>query len=280
MTDPNPRSFPAVDLVDSHAHLTDGAFDRDRDEVVRRAVEAGVRCIVSVGIDAESSRRAAEQARNRPGLLATAGIHPHEAAGEDREEAWAAIGELLSSGDAAAVGEVGLDFHYDHSPPEVQRRVFRRSIETALEHGLPLVIHCRDAHGDLFRILEEYEGDLARSGRPPGVLHCFSGDADDARRAVEMGFLISFSGILTFRNAAELRAIAAALPEDRLLVETDSPWLAPAPRRGGRNEPARVRDVFQKLCEVRGGDPDALASQLWENAARLFGALPVSGGSM
>jgi TatD DNase family protein len=257
-------------LFDTHTHLTDAAFDEDRDAVLERAGAAGVERLVAVGTDLPSSRDAVHLARTRPRVVATAGVHPHEASSAG--DPWGELESIWDSGAVAAVGEVGLDGYYDHAPMETQCAVFERSVDAACRHGLPLVVHCRDAHAQLWDVLEASGNRLAAIGPCPGVMHSFSGDRAALDRALSLGFMVSFAGIVTFRNADDVRDVAAAVPEDRLLSETDCPYLAPVPRRGRRNEPAFVRHVVDKLAEIRGERPDVLAKHLWENAKALFGA--------
>ncbi len=258
-------------MIDSHCHLADVVFADDLEEVVGRAREAGVSdglCIVACGDPAEEA--AARRVRSLwPGLRFAVGVHPHEAsriaAGEvDVPELVRA--SLGSTRDVCAIGEIGLDYHYDFSPREVQRRVFRSQVALARETGLPVVVHTREADDDTVAILQE-----AGAGRVRGVFHCFSGTAALAARALDLGFMVSFSGILTFPKADEQRAVAASIPADRLLVETDCPYLAPVPMRGQRNEPALVVRTAAKLAELRGVGIADLEATVAANFARLFG---------
>ncbi len=239
-------------MIDSHCHLADPAFAADLEAVVARAFEAGVAgglCVLAFGSAAEAEQGARARAA-WPALRFATGVHPHEA----REYA-GRVGDLAAAldrgagrrGGFAALGEIGLDYHYDFSTPEAQREVFRAQVAFAREARLPVVIHTREADADTLAILEEVgKGDVG------GVFHCFSGTADLARRALDLGFALSFSGIVTFPKAEALRAIAAAAPASRLLVETDCPYLAPVPRRGKRNEPAWVVHVAQAVASARG----------------------------
>lgn len=262
-------------LFDTHTHLGDEAFASDREAVLARAAEAGVARLAVVGMDLATSRYALCLANGRDEMTATAGIHPHEASCAERD--WEGLEEIWGGGGVAAVGEVGLDYHYDHAPRETQRRVFERSVDAACRHRLPLVIHCREAHDDLYAILESRAADLRHIVACAGVLHSFSGDERDLERALDLGFMISFAGVVTFRKADEVRRVATRVPSDRLLAETDCPYLAPAPRRGRRNEPAFVRHVVEKLAEIRNRPAADLSETLWTNAVRLFGS--VSGGT-
>ena len=264
-------------FYDTHTHLTDDAFAPDREAALARAAAAGVERLVTVGTDLASSRDALRLASERRGMLATAGIHPHEASCPEAD--WEALERIWRSGEVAAVGESGLDYHYDHAPRVTQCAVFERSVEAACRHRLPLVVHCREAHADLFAILEAAAADLARIGADAGVLHSFSGNEADLERALRLGFMISFSGVVTFRKADDARRAAACVPEERLLAETDCPYLAPSPHRGRRNEPAYVCRVAEKLAEIRGCPLPDLCGILWDNAVRLFGDGPDGRGS-
>ena len=257
-------------FIDSHAHLADAAFTGDRDAVIDRARDVGAMAIVCIGESLSAAALAAEYAATDPGFVfATAGIHPHDAASFDNARDMPQLRKLIRDS-AVAVGECGLDYHYDNSPREAQERGFRTHIAAARETGLPLVIHSRDADDDMARILEEETG----KGAFPAVLHCFTGGRELAHRAVALGHFISFTGILTFKNSTGLRDIAAALPADRILVETDAPYLAPGKHRGKRNEPAFVIDTANVLAEARGVSFDVIARQTTENFFRLFAKVP------
>jgi TatD DNase family protein len=258
-------------VIDSHCHLADVAFAGDLEEVVDRAREAGVSdglCILACGDPAEEA--AAGRVRKLwPSLRFAVGVHPHEAARIAAGEA--DVQELVrtalgSTPGTCAIGEIGLDYHYDFSPRDLQRRVFRSQIALARETGLPVVIHTREADDDTITIVRE-EG----AGRVRGVFHCFSGTAALAAQALDLGFMLSFSGIVTFPKAEDLRAVAASVPSDRLLVETDCPYLAPAPMRGSRNEPALVVRTAARLAEVRGVGIADLETTVAVNFTRLFG---------
>jgi len=252
-------------LVDSHCHIDMPQFDADRDEVVARAREAGlVEMLVVGGVDeAEGHRRALAVAESF-GFPATAGVHPHEAR-IATEAVYDELRGLAREGRIVAIGEIGLDFHYDHSPRDVQREVFRRQIRLAGEVGLPIVVHTREADAETADILGQ-EG----ASEAGGVVHCFTGGLDLARRALDLGFLISFSGIVAFPRAEVIQQVAREVPADRLLLETDAPFLAPPPHRGKRNEPAFVVDVARKVAALRGTTPEALGSLTRDNYAGLF----------
>ncbi len=256
-------------FVDSHAHIDGEEFDADRDEVVARARAAGVRAILNVGTGdphGGNFERAVSAAERYEGVYAAAGVHPHDARLFD-EAAERLLLELIRGKRVVALGEIGLDYHYDNSPREVQREVFRRQLRLATGEGVPVIIHSREADEDTAAILrEELEGSGTR-----GVMHCFGGGPELANAALGLGFYISFAGNVTFKKAGALREVARVVPLERLLVETDCPFLAPVPHRGRRNEPAFVRHVVERLAELRGADPDELAATLDENAARAFG---------
>ncbi|MBI3394042.1 MAG: TatD family hydrolase [Nitrospirae bacterium] len=258
-------------LVDTHAHLAMKEYDGDRDAVVLRAREAGVSRIVSISTDAASARETVGLAEKFEGVFAGVGVHPHDS-GKIRPGDLDEILALAAHPRVVAWGEIGLDYHYDHSPRDVQREVFRRQVALARKAGLPLIVHTREADADTLAVLgEEGARELG------GVFHCFSGDAALARAALDMGFHVSFSGIVTFKKAEVLRGVARLIPSDRLLVETDAPYLAPVPHRGKRNEPARVALVAACLAEVRGASVEEVARVTTENAERLF-RLPSTAG--
>jgi TatD DNase family protein len=241
------------------------------DSIVAAAVDAGVSRLITVGIDAATSRVCQQVASRHYQVWSTAGVHPHEArqvhagrgviAGSHGLEA---IDELLPDSRVVAVGECGLDYHYDHSPRPIQREVFAAQIELAHRHRLPLVVHTREAWDDTLHILE-------RERVPePTVIHCFTGGAEEARRCLALGCYLSFSGIVTFKAADDVRAAAQLCPLDRLLVETDSPFLAPVPHRGRPNQPAYVGFVGEAIAAVRGATVDAVAAATWQNADAVY----------
>jgi TatD DNase family protein len=253
-------------LVDSHLHIDMPEFDADRDLVVARAREAGVvEMLVVGGIDGKGGHARALEVAARYGFAASAGVHPHEAKIAD-EDVYDELRSLARAGRIVAIGEIGLDFHYDHSPRDVQREVFRRQIRLAREVSLPVIVHTREADDETVAILEE-----ERAGETGGVIHCFTGGLVLARRALEMGFLISFSGILAFPRAEVIQQVARETPLDRLLVETDAPFLAPPPHRGKRNEPAFVVEVARKLAALRDVSLEEIGEATRHNHARLFG---------
>ncbi len=254
-------------FIDSHAHLADRQFDSDRAEVLARAGDAGVECILNIanGTNASELEHALRVAEQAPSVWAAIGIHPHEAR-HSTPALLGAVKELAGDSRVLAVGEIGLDYHYDHSPRETQRAAFREQLHLAGELGLPVVIHCREAWSDCLEILEQ----VWAATRRGGILHCFSGSLDDARRARKWNFLISWAGNLTFPRAEELRAVAAELPLDAMLIETDCPYLAPQPVRGQRNEPAHVRAVAAELGRLKNLTEEEVGRVTRENFLRLF----------
>jgi TatD DNase family protein len=256
------RSFA---LVDSHNHIDMPQFDADRDEVVARAREAGLREMLIVGgVDEEQGHRRALRVADALGMPASAGVHPHEAKRAD-EAVYDELRGLAGDRRIVAVGEIGLDFHYDYSPRPVQREAFRRQVRLAREVGLPVIVHTREADDETAALLEE-EG----AGEVGGVIHCFTGGLELARRALALGFYISFSGIVAFPRSEVIQAVAREVPGDRLLVETDAPFLAPPPHRGKRNEPAFVVEVARRVAALRGTSLEEVAVAAGENYARLF----------
>ncbi|HVA79954.1 MAG TPA: TatD family hydrolase [Candidatus Binataceae bacterium] len=253
-------------LIDTHCHLADPKLDADLDAVLERARTAEITQIVSVGAigSIECDRRTVEIAERHEHIFAAIGVHPHDA--KDCTPARIAeLRELARSNKVVAIGESGLDFHYLHSPAEAQAAALRRHLELAGELEKPIVIHCRDAEDRVVEIIRETA--TATAG---GVIHCFTGNAGAAARFLDLGFHISFSGILTFKSAHQVREAARIVPDDRLMVETDAPYLAPEPYRGKRNEPAFVRRTLEVLAETRAADPDTLAALTVSNATRLF----------
>ena len=256
-------------MIDTHCHLADDVFEGDLDAVVARAREAGVSaavCILAAGDEAER-RRAVRVRTLWPSVAFAAGVHPHQAheAGEPGR-ADALIRESAAGPGICAVGEIGLDYHYDFSPREVQRRVFVEQLAVARAIQLPVVIHTREADDDTFAIL------ASEAAGQPGVFHCFTGGVERARRALDLGFHLSLAGIVTFPKATDLHEVAAYVPRDRFLIETDSPFLAPVPHRGKRNEPAFVARVAAKVAELRGTTVGAVVAQATANTLQLFRA--------
>jgi len=252
-------------MIDTHAHLGYPDFDKDRREVIDRSFAAGCEAIVEVGWDLASSRAAARLAEREDRIFAAVGIHPHEAEGVKLDSLDKLAG-LLDHAKVVAIGETGLDFYRNYSPPALQREVFKRQIALARERSVPLIIHDRDAHADVLKILR-----WEKASEVGGVMHCFSGDAETARQAVELDFHLGLGGSLTYGRKEEIwRDILNVVPRERLLVETDCPWLSPVPFRGKRNEPARVRVVVEKLAELLGEEADEVERKTTENARKLF----------
>ena len=250
-------------LFDSHAHIHDEKFDTDREQVIKRALENGVTGIINVGTCMATSARAVALAEQYESIYAAVGIHPHDAEGAletDYEQlaAWSKQDKVV------AIGEIGLDYHYDLSPRETQRAVFVRQIDVARQMKMPFIIHDRDAHRDIMDIIRREAKGLS------GVLHCFSGSLEMAKEVIKLGFYISIAGPVTFKNAAKLPEIVASVPLERLLVETDSPYLTPHPHRGKRNEPAYVRIVAEQVANLRGIELSDLAQITSDNVKKLF----------
>src|SRR5437870_742918 len=251
-------------LIDSHCHIDDPRFDADREAMIQRARDAGVWHFVTIGCDLETSRAAVALSQKHPFISATVGVHPHEV--KHIQDNWYdELRALAKSKGVVAYGEIGLDYHYDHSPREVQRQRFREQVQLARELGLPIVIHTREAQEDTIAILQE-----EKACELGGVFHCFSGDAWLAKDALDLGFYLSFSGVITFQNATMLRDIVKTVPLDRILVETDSPYLTPVPHRGKRNEPAYVRHVAEKIAEIHGLSVKDVEEATTQNTKRLF----------
>lgn len=252
-----------MSLIDSHCHLDDKQFDADREDVIERAFAAGLECLLAVGTgngppDLEAGIRLA-QTHER--IYATVGVHPHDAS-KATDESLRRLEELLRHPKVVALGEIGLDYHYDFSPREMQQPVFIRQLELARAAGKPVVIHTREAWDDTFRILEKHWAG-------PCIMHCFSGGPDEAKRCLAMGFYLSFAGVVTFPRALAVQEAARVTPLDRLLVETDAPYLAPTPKRGKRNEPALVIETARRLAELRGEPLEEIAAATTANFKRL-----------
>lgn len=254
--------------IDSHAHIESDDFDIDRDQVIERALASGVEIIVNIGngdVERDSHEKAFRVAEKYPFIYTTVGLHPHEARLLD-DNLSAKLADMSQHTKVIAWGEIGLDYHYDNSPRDVQRDAFRKQLRMARERNLPAVLHTREAEADTLAILEE---EWKGSGLP-GIVHCFTGTRPFAQAAIELGFLISFSGVVTFRKAEDLRATAAALPENKILIETDSPFLAPVPHRGRRNEPAYVIETARCIAGLRGISVEETGRITTENFKRLF----------
>jgi TatD DNase family protein len=252
-------------VIDSHCHLDSKQFDDDRDLVIERALAAGVETMVAIGTgegppDLEAGVRLADR---HPCFLATVGVHPHDAA-KASPETFDRLAELMKHPKVIALGEIGLDYHYEFSPREVQRDVFIEQMRIARDASKPIVIHTREAFDDTIALLREHWKD-----GPGGIMHCFSEGPERAREALDLGFYLSFGGIVTFPKALEVQAAARMTPGDRILVETDAPYLAPVPKRGKRNEPAFVMDTARRLADLRGETLESIETSTTCNFRRL-----------
>jgi TatD DNase family protein len=263
-------------LIDSHAHIDLAAFDGDREQVLARARQKGVGVIINVGVDLASSRTSLKIAGDHPGVFTAVGFHPNDV-GKMAEGDLGLLAELAKGDKVVAIGEIGLDFYRKWSPHQRQLEVFGQQLDLARELGLPVVIHCREAHQEMLEVLVSWVKSAPRSlnsNGEIGVMHCFSGDMELARRYIELGFLISLAGPVTYHSAHDRVEVAGGVPLDKLLVETDSPFLAPQLHRGQRNEPAYVSLVVDRIAGVRGVAAEAVAQATARNAIRLF-RLPV-----
>ncbi len=262
-----------MQLTDTHCHLNFNTFDLDREAVIARASQAGVHRMLNPGVDIPTSRQAVDLSEQFPDVYAAVGVHPNDSA------AWneAAIGTLrtmASNAKVVAIGEIGLDYYRDRAPGELQKKVFHCQLELAASLGLPVVIHNRKAGDDILAILKEWRLELVRAGSiladNPGVLHSFSENAEFANKALELNFYIGITGPVTYKNAHELRQLVADVPLDRILIETDAPFLTPHPHRGERNEPIHVRYVAEKIAEIRDLPVNEVVIASARNANRLF----------
>jgi TatD DNase family protein len=251
-------------LIDTHAHLIDKAYNKDLEDVLKRAAEAGVEAIINVGYTLSLARKAVVLAGAYGPLYATVGIHPHDAAGVPPNYL-DMLQDLAKKPKVVALGEMGLDFYRNLSPPRIQEKVFREQLTLAKELRLPAVVHDRDAHQRVLQILKE-----EKAGDAGGVLHCFSGDLGMARECFDLGLYISVAGPVTYKKASILQEVVVACPRDRLLLETDCPYLTPHPYRGKRNEPAHVALVCRQIAALRAESPEEVAGYTTENAKRLF----------
>lgn len=250
-------------MIDSHCHLDDAAFDADREETVQRALDAGVELMVAIGTgkgppDLEAGVRLAEA---HPHFVTTVGVHPHDAA-KATPDTFTRLEELLAHPKVVAIGEIGLDYHYDFSPRDVQREVFARQVDIAGRHQKPIVIHTREAWDDTIALLKEHPA--------TGIMHCFTGNVEQAEQSLALGFYISFGGVVTFPKATDLHEAARAVPLDRILIETDAPYLAPVPKRGKRNEPAFIVHTAQRLADLRGTTLDEISRITTENFRKVM----------
>ncbi len=252
-------------FIDTHAHLDMTVYDNDRSEVIERAVQGGVTRIITIGIDAESSFKALALARTYDFMFASVGLHPHEADGHDPQK-FDEMAQLCSDKNIVAWGEIGLDFFRLLSSKKVQLEAFERQLRMADDLNLPVIIHDRAAHDDVYRILRHMG-----KGQEKGVIHCFSGDTDLAEAFMALGYYISIPGTVTYNKAATIREVATRIPLDRILIETDAPFLSPVPKRGKRNEPLFVKHTAEEIARLRDMDVEDIGRITTENANRLFG---------
>lgn len=248
-------------IFDSHAHYNDEKFDIDRDSLLASLPEAGIVGVINCGTDIKSSLDSIAFAEKYPYMYAACGFHPSDA-DSATDSALLQIEQMLMHEKCVALGEIGLDYHYDFVPRDVQLSVFERQLELAVKNDIPVIVHDREAHADTLVLLKKY--------RPKGVLHCFSGSVETAREIIDMGMYIGLGGAVTFKNAVKPVEVAAFVPEDRLLIETDCPYMAPVPKRGNRNDSALLVYVAEKLAEIRNCSPEEIFSVTAENARRLF----------
>ena len=259
-------------LIDSHAHIDMPEFNRDRDQVLARARQQGVSVIINVGVDLASSRVSLKIAQRSPDIFTTVGFHPNSTH-KMKEGDLSLLGELAGNSRVVAIGEIGLDFYRKSSPRQRQLEVFQQQLELAAELGLPVVIHCRNAHKEALDIITPWAKSISHSAgysHGVGVMHCFSGGMKLAQRYIELGFMISLAGPVTYPSAREGVEVARELPLDKLLVETDSPFLAPQLHRGRRNEPSYVSLIVDKIAQIRNISADLVAQTTAQNAIRLF----------
>ncbi len=262
-----------MEFIDTHAHLDEQAFEPDLDEVLQRARAAGLSAILTIGVTADTSRAAVRLAECYPDVFAVVGVQPNYVS-QAHPDDWDTIVALAAHPRVVAIGETGLDRYWDHSPLDLQREWFARHLELARSLGKPFVVHCREAEADVVVQLQQ----AAEHGPLKGVMHSFSGNAETARACLDLGLHLSFAGMVTYKRNAELRAVAAAVPPDRYLIETDAPYLAPVPHRGKRNEPAHVVETARCLASQTGRTLDEVAAETTANARRLF-ALPPRAGN-
>ncbi len=248
-------------IFDSHAHYDDDRFTEDRDELLKRVFESGVVGIVNCGSDLKSSITSLNLAAKYDKIYAAAGVHPHEAEEMGKNDLLL-ISDMLNDKKCVAVGEIGLDYHYDFSPRDIQKRVFEQQLIIAKEKDMPVIIHDREAHEDTMELLKKY--------RPKGVVHCFSGSAEMAKEVVKLGMYIGLGGAVTFKNAKKPISVAAAVPEDKLLIETDCPYMAPVPHRGERNDSSLIPFVAEIIASVRGITAQQVLDITCKNAKELF----------
>ncbi len=248
-------------IFDSHAHYDDKAFKEDRNELLSSLCDKGVVGIVNCGSDIKSSEISVRLSENFDFIYAAAGIHPHEAEDVNSDD-FDKLGKLLQHNKCVAVGEIGLDYHYDFSPRDIQKQIFEKQLQIAIETNTPVIIHDREAHQDVLDLVKKY--------RPKGIIHCFSGSVELAEIYVKTGMYIGLGGAVTFKNAKKPVEVAKFVPQDKLLVETDCPYMTPVPFRGQRNDSSYIEYVILKLAEIRNKTPDFIANKTFENAKNIF----------
>jgi len=253
-----------MELVDTHAHLDFPRFDKDRKEVIKRAIDGGVKIIVNIGSSMTSSRNSVELSRRYNEIYSVVGIHPHNADSFNLNVS-KKLESLSENKKVVAIGEIGLDFHYDNSPREKQKQAFRAQLRLAKSLDLPVVIHTRDADEETLEILKEENAD-----KIGGIMHCFASDKKMAREILDLGFYIAFGGLITFKNLNNLREVVKEVPINKILVETDAPYLTPDPYRGKRNEPLYVKYVAEKISEIKGLSKEEIAKKTTQNAKKVY----------
>ena len=259
-----------LSVIDTHAHLDMGAFDKDRREVIERALDAGVDTIITVGTSLDSSKQAIKLAEEFPEVFATVGLHPHDVATVEREDI-AGLGVIANHPKVIAIGEIGLDFHRDYSTRGAQLQALKWQLDLATKLELPVIIHCREAEKDMLSLIREWtSGYGGPCGQCQGVIHCFNGDSYSAKQYLDMGFYLSFGAYIGYPSSRNSHDVIRSIPEYRLLVETDCPFLPPQSRRGKRNEPAYLRLTVQVLAEIREESSRNIAETTTQNARRLF----------
>lgn len=259
-----------LSIVDTHAHLEMSPFNKDRSQVITRALNSGVSTIITIGTNLESSKKASKLAEDHPEVLATVGFHPHQAT-RVKEADIANLAEIAQHPRVVAIGEIGLDFHRNYSSSEAQLQVLKWQLELAAKLNLPVVIHCRQAEKDMLALLSDWTSHHKdRNGQPRGVIHCFNGDIDTARQYLNMGFFISLGAYIGYPSSGYMYNVIRSIPQDRLVVETDSPFLPPQSHRGRRNEPAYLPLTVELLAEIRESSPETVARETTQNAHRLF----------
>lgn len=256
-------------MIDTHAHLDSAEFAQDIEAIVARAASAGVTAMVTVGVDIDTSRQAVALAETHPCIVAAVGVHPHHA--DTWSQSRAELRSLAASPRVVAIGEIGLDYYRRRAPVDLQRQAFLEQLTLARELRLPVIVHDRDAHDDVMERIRAETKQRDNESQPTGAIHCFSGDLEMMLAATRLGFFISFAGSVTYPKAGDLNTVAAAVPKEWLLIETDSPFLAPQPVRGKRNEPAYLAMVLNHLAGLRSEAVDVLARQTLTNAIKLFG---------